>query len=111
MGIFDRWFGKGQDESGHTPGSMPWDQRPSIYEHVQAHIDPARPGLPESGLTLLDEERIAAGSQIRWAAGAWDGVLTHHMGEGDEQAAVAKIAGLVGAYCQQPTAANKEAVY
>ena len=34
-----------------------------------------KPYLTEGGDTLPDEERIAAESRIRWAAGAMDGVM------------------------------------
>jgi hypothetical protein len=110
MGIFDKMFGtKANDDD--QPASMPWDEQPSIYDHVRSHIDPSAHGLTEGGETLPDEERDNAGSQIRWAAGAMDGVATHHMGTGDPNEQVQKTVKLVTAYCTQPTAANKAVLY
>ena len=110
MGIFDKVFGTkpGGDD---LPDSMPWDQRPSIYDHVRSHVDPATSGLTEGGETLPDEERNHDGSQIRWAAGAMDGVATHHLGPGEQDEHVRKAVDLVLAFCGEPTAANKAALY
>lgn len=111
MGFFDKLFGSGPSDDGDHPVAMPWDEHPSIYEHVQSHIDPAESGLTEGGETLPDEERISAESQIRWAAGAMDGVATHHMGASDTDEQVKATVDLVLAYCDQPTAKNKLAIY
>ena len=111
MGFLSRLFGRKDDDGCNEPQSMPWDQRPSILESVRFHIDTDKPGMTEGGYTLPDEERIAAGSKIRWAAGAMDGVTTHHMGNGDNEDAVRKTVELVLAYSRQPTATNKAAVY
>ena len=111
MGWLSRLFGGKSDEDAHEPPSMPWDRRPSILEHVRSHVATDGPGLAEGGDTLPDEERIAQGSKIRWAAGAMDGVATHHMGTGENDETVRRTVGLVLAYSRQPTAANKAAVY
>jgi hypothetical protein len=110
MGIFDKMFGTEKDD-GDQPTSMPWDQRPSIYDHVRTHVDSSTSGLTEDGETLPDDERLNSGSQIRWAAGAMDGVATHHMGGGEVDEQVRKTIKLVLAYCAQPTATNKAALY
>jgi hypothetical protein len=111
MGFFDKLFGSGPSDDGDQPEAMPWDEHPSIYEHVQSHIDPAKCGLTDGGETLPDEERLSAGSQIRWAAGAMDGVATHHMGAAETDEQVKATVNLVLAYCDQPTAKNKHAIY
>lgn len=111
MGLWSRLFGGEGEQGGHEPPSMPWDGRPSILEHVRSHVAIDGPGMAEGGYTLPDEERIAQGSKIRWAAGAMDGVATHHMGAGEDEEAVRKTAELVVAYSRQPTASNKAAVY
>jgi hypothetical protein len=90
---------------------MPWDQRPSILEFVRSHIATDQPGMIEGGDTLPDDERVGAGLKFRWAAGAMDGVATHHMGTGASDDAVRKTVELVLAYSRQPTAINKLAVY
>ena len=110
MGIFDKMFGSKENDDDQ-PDSMPWDERPSIYDHVRSHIDPSVSGLSEGGETLPDDERVNAGSRIRWAAGAMDGVATHHMGTGDPNEQVQKTVKLVKEYCAQPTAVNKAVLY
>lgn len=90
---------------------MPWDRHPSILEFVRSRIAADGPGMAEGGDTLPDEDRIVQGSKLRWAAGAMDGVATHHMGTGEDEEAVRRTVELVAAYSRQPTAANKAAVY
>jgi hypothetical protein len=111
MSFLRRLFGRKGDEGGHEPPSMPWDRRPSILEFVRSHIAADKPGMAEDGYTLPDEERISQGSKIRWAAGAMDGVTTHHMGTSEDEEAVRRTVELVLAYSRQPTALNKAAVY
>src|SRR5207253_6656158 len=60
--------------------------------------------------TLPDEQQLAAKSTIRWAAGAMDGVATHHMGGKDTDQA-RQLLKIVRTYCKAPTAANKAGVY
>lgn len=91
--------------------SMPWDGRTSIYDHVRSHVPYSGPGLSEGGETLPDEEQATSGTSIRWAPGALDGVLSHHMGPGDEDALVEKAVTLLVAYCNEPTVAAKADVY
>ncbi len=90
---------------------MPWDRRPSIVEFVRSHIDADRPGMSEGGYTLPDEERVNAGSKIRWGMGSMDGVITHHFGTGENEETVRRTVALILAYSRQPTVANKVAVY
>ena len=59
--------------------SPPWGDRPSIYEHILKNIRPGEPGLGEAGDLLPDTEIIEGGNQIRWASGARDGVIGHHV--------------------------------
>ncbi len=108
MAFWTRLFaGKDADE----PPPMPWDRRPSILEFVRSHICADKPGMAEDGYTLPDDERVNAGSKLRWGMGSLDGVMTHHMGTGENQATVRKTVELVLAYSLQPTANNKAAVY
>lgn len=97
-------------QSGEVP-AMPWDQTPSIYEHIRSHIDPEQPGLPAGGETLPDDVSVNEGSKLRWAAGAMDGVMGHHGGQGDNDELVQKAVELVLAFCESPTATTKEALY
>src|SRR5436309_11978374 len=111
MKFLSRLFGGKGGEDGHEPPSMPWDQRPSILEFVRSHACADKPGLAEGGYTLPDEERVNAGSKIRWGIGSMDGVITHHFGTGENEETVRRTVELVLAYSRQPTAANKAAVY
>ena len=40
-----------------------------------------------------------------------DGVSTHHMSTGDNDAVTRQAADLICRYCERPTAANKAAIY
>ena len=93
------------------PVELPWDRSPSIYEHLQAHTRPGETGLADGGETLPDEQGMASNAKIRWAPGAMDGVLTHHMGGGSDEDNVARLLNLVRAYWSTPTANNKASVY
>lgn len=109
MSILSRLFGGKGDEEGHEP-PMLWDQHPSILEFIRSHIAADGPGMSEDGYILLDEERIAQGSKIRWVAGAMDGMATHRMGSGENEEIVRKTVEPVLAYSRQPTTTNKAAV-
>src|SRR5690242_5443781 len=111
MAFLSRLFGGKGDEDGHEPPSMPWDRRPSILEFVRSHVPTDGAGVDEGGYTLPDDERVNAGSRLRWGMGSMDGVMTHHMGTGENEEAVRRAVELVLAYSQQPTASNKAAVY
>ena len=56
MSFFRRLFGGKDDDSGHEPPSMPWDQRPSILEFVRLRITTGKPGMSVGDCTLPDEE-------------------------------------------------------
>lgn len=90
---------------------MQWDERPSIYEHVRSHVNPDSPGLTQGGDSLPDEERVNEGVGLRWAAGAMDGVSSHHMGEAENEESVRATVGLVLGYCENPTASAKADLY
>lgn len=67
----------------------PWADRPSIHQHILDNIRPGEPGLGEKGDLLPDDEIVRGGKEIRWAPGAFDGVLGHHLRD-NEAAEVAK---------------------
>lgn len=113
MGLFDWFSGKKpqRPESAEDLPSMPWDNRPSLYQHVKQHLAVGKSGLAGGGRDLPDEEQVRGESQIRWAPGAADGVLTHHMGTGGMEDDAKRAVELIIAYCGQPTALNKAALY
>ena len=110
MGVFEWLFGRTREQPGEVFQQFPWDRHPSIYEHIKAHIRTNQKGLAEGGQTLPDDEQIAAGSRVRWVAGAMDGVSTHHMGGKDTDHA-SQLLKLVQEYSTSPTARNKAKVY
>jgi hypothetical protein len=67
--------------------------------------------MDEHGYDLPDEERINASSKLRWGVGSMDGVITHHMGTGENEEAVRRTVELVLTYSRQPTATNKATIY
>lgn len=61
--------------------ARPWGERPSLHAFVRRHLDAGTGKLRSDGTTLPDEAVEAGG--LRWAAGALDGVMGHHVGDGD----------------------------
>src|SRR5687767_7155339 len=103
--------GGGSAGDSHAPPiePMPWDRRPSIYELIRDNLDPQTGRLRNVNLDLPDEPPP---NQVRFMAGAMDGIATHHMGRGETGEADAReLASLVQQYCGSPTAAAKCAVY
>ena len=94
----------GRGPSVESEGPNPWDKRPSIYEHIKAHIRPGKKGLSEGGETLPDEERLASESGLRWAPGATDQVLSRSEGGADPEEQAAALLDLIRVYSKTPTA-------
>ncbi|GLS97800.1 hypothetical protein GCM10007918_50920 [Piscinibacter gummiphilus] len=83
----------------------PWvDGRPSLFGYLASF--PLEPGgrLPEAAATLPDEEAVVSrsGSDLRWAAGAADGVLSHHVGHAEPDSAD-KVLHMLEAALNTPT--------
>jgi len=98
----------GDNEAEQPVPTLPWERKPSIFDHIVAHIQSGE--LDDDGEDLPDEERVTEGSGIRWAAGARDGVATHHM-VGTEQDQATALLKLVVDYCGAPSSENKLKVY
>lgn len=111
MGFFDQFSGEDDDHARELPETMPWDIRPSIYDHLCLHIVSEQPGLVEAGYLLPDEDRVNEDLELRWAAGALDGVMTHHSGGSDSEERVQKTVTLLLACCDEPTSINKYKLY
>jgi len=113
MGLFKWLTGgfRGRDQSQEPESSKPWDKHPSIYEHIEAHIRPGSTGLAEGGRTLPDEERIVGDSELRWAPGATDQVLSRSELGAIPKDEAAALLDLVRIYCKAPTAKSKLRVY
>lgn len=114
MGLFD-WFrskkASQNGDSAQAPVALPWEGRPSIYEHIKAHIRPGVRGLAEGWERLPDEDRVTKPGKVRWAPGAKDGMFSHHSRSGSDQEQARALFDLVKAYCDDPTDANMGAVY
>jgi hypothetical protein len=74
---------------------------PSIYEALRAAADPSTGRLP-ANVALPDEPDRATGG-LRWAPGALDGVLGHHMGAGDAAPRARAIADAIAALLVEAT--------
>lgn len=112
MGLRDWFRRKPDEEEPKEPApSLPWEQHPSIYEHLRSRLSSVKSGSVEDAGDLPDEERINAGSQIRWAAGARDGVAVYHMGSGGSGDDANRLLGLVREYGNAPSVSNKLKVY
>lgn len=111
MVAFDQNSGEKGDDACELPETLPWDIRPSIYDHLCLHIVSGQPGLVEAGYQLPDEERVNEDLELRWAAGALDGVMTHHTGGSDSEERVEKTIWLLLTCCEEPTAINKYRLY
>lgn len=85
MSFFDRLLGRGKRfEDLRTP----WGDRPAIYTALRAAALPDG-SLPED-FELPDTPEPTGG--IRWAPGALDGVMSHHVGQSDGSERAASIA-------------------
>ncbi|MEQ9070324.1 MAG: hypothetical protein RLO18_26560, partial [Gimesia chilikensis] len=111
MVAVDQNSGEKDDDARELPETLPWDVRPSIYDHLCLHIVSGQPGLVEAGYQLPDEERVNEDLELRWAAGALDGVMTHHTGGSDSEERVEKTIWLLLTCCEEPTAINKYRLY
>lgn len=69
------------------------DDHPTILAHIRAHLDPGGCGLLPGGDELPGE--VTEG-EFRWAAGARDGVGSHHFGAGTPDVDVDEVVGLMG---------------
>ncbi len=113
MGFFKWLIGSFRRKDGpqEPEGPKPWDRHPSIYEHIKAHIRPGKKGLSEGGETLPDEERLASDSELRWAPGATDQVLSRSELGAIPKDQAAALLDLVRVYCKASTAKSKLRVY
>lgn len=56
----------------------PWENRPSLFRHVHAHLELDAIGLVEGGDNLPDERSVRSKDELTFAPGARDGILLHH---------------------------------
>jgi hypothetical protein len=82
-----------KSENVLNESELPWHYTPSIYSHIKDHLNAETGDIAEDGESLPDEERQFGEDQLRWAAGALDGVFGHH-GSGAEAQDTAKTIAL-----------------
>ena len=86
-------------------------KRVSILAHIRSHAAADQVGLSDGGETLPDEETVRATTLVPWAAGALDGVGTHHMSSGSDSAAAERLVAAVSAAIAKPDRRRLEALY
>lgn len=92
-----QWFKRLLGRSMPTPTPTmvngfpaPWaDDRPSLFGYLASFPLDQDGRLPEAASTLPDEDLLLSrtGNQLRWAAGAMDGVFGHHTEGSDDMSA------------------------
>lgn len=108
LALWSRFLGGGAWEPPRS--TPPWGDRPSIYEHIVAHIEPGLAGLTEGGETLPDEGEVFQEGGLRWVAGGLDGAFGH-AGGGSEKDAASEIATAIRKSLRRPTARNITQLY
>ncbi len=66
-----------QCEAPEVSTPLPWELPPSIYQHIENHIDPREPGLIAGGLSLPDDMRIFKADGHVWVPGAFDTMMEY----------------------------------
>lgn len=89
---------------------LPWHNLPSVFEHIQSHLDP-RGKLSEAGYSLPDEERRYKDEKLRWAPGALDGAFGHHGGSGNVERAAKKVAAFIKSISRRNALSHKIELY
>jgi hypothetical protein len=96
---------------GPSEPDVPWLHTPSIYAHIESHLDPATGKLREEGISLPDEERRYANTQLRWAPGAMDGAFGHHAGANNDPDIARQVASHVIDIARRDALQSKVALY
>jgi hypothetical protein len=105
-------YDAGEEDGMEDPIALqvPWDTKPSLFEFLRERQGPAKK-LEDSGTDLPDQARQSTGAGFRWAAGAKDGIGTHHMSGGQDEEAAEKVFLAVEAACGAPTIGNLRVLY
>lgn len=88
MSLLTRLFGRSLGTDAE-----PWTTQ-SAYQAIHSRIDPSSGRFTGDG-HLPDEDAINAGSKIRWAPGAMDGVFGHHSSPENSKATAGRLAKLI----------------
>ena len=100
---FQSWYDSWA-EVQNIPGLVvpPWERRPSIYEHIQAHIHRGHLGLIEGGEVLPDAMKF--GDDPDFDLPGEDDELESLLSHSERPIEIFK---LVQSYCERPTCTNK----
>lgn len=66
----------------------------TVLSHITSHLDPSGVGLLPGGEELPDSKPRGL-NEMGWAPGAWDGVVTHHVGQSSAADVVERMFKLV----------------
>jgi hypothetical protein len=89
---------------------LPWHNRPSIFTHIQTHLDEAG-RLTKDGYELPDEALRNKDKPLRFAAGAMDGVFSHHVGPEETEQEATRIANLIKIIAEEDSLDAKTELY
>ena len=89
----------------------PWSDRPSLYQHILAHIRPGEPGLAAGGEELPDQELVEEVQKVRWAPGALDGVFGHHTEGGEPEETAEEVLEALRAFTRKASGERAAALY
>lgn len=92
------------------PLELPWNNRPSIFGHIQSNLESSG-RLVASAYNLPDEEVRYKNESLRWVAGGMDGTFGHHGNPGGNEKVAQKVASLIKAISKRNELANKLALY
>jgi len=56
----------------------PWGERPSLFQHIQAHIRPGKAGLTQGGDKLPDVQSMKGNSGLVWNLGGRNATVGHY---------------------------------
>lgn len=76
---------------------QPWGDRLALATFIEDQLNGAGDQLPDSGVTLPDEERVSLREGVHFASGARDGIALYHLAGVEEPDAAAQILSLVRA--------------
>lgn len=93
-----------------NPQDLPWNNRPSIFGHIQANLESSG-RLVASAHNLPDEEIRYKNESLRWVPGAMDGAFGHHGSPGSGKEKAERIGDLMKVISKKNGLAEKIALY
>lgn len=97
-------------KGNNTAILLPWAGKEPIYSYIKRNLD-SEGKLPQMYEDLPDSDEYYEDSQIRWAAGAMDGVFGHHTGADDKSDKVLGISKLIRQQVAKPSNSTRRNTY